>query len=291
MNYPEIKPIHPKKDKNYNLNMDILTSIKDIPSKTISCNNEFIDKNISPKNTCSSITTNNSSSILNSTFQNFPIPDYFRQNPNYKGTLLNYGPTNFLHSFGYFFNFTQSYPFYINPRNLYSSLYYNNNIINYNYFDLNKEYSEINNGFPKINKKNEENNTLGKNCFSNNIFLNKKRITYDNSSINQNTNNNNIKIKKEKRNKYICNHKGCDSNFRTKKLAIFHHLKMSPECQEDSISILKLIYLTKKILLKNIKNNQQSLDKYSPLYENTMKNLSKNEYIKIFAGFKINDNL
>lgn len=128
-----------------------------------------------------------------------------------------------------------------------------------------------------------------------NIIINQSnKKLYD---ITLKNNNNNI-IKNEhsnkndmKRKKYFCKHIGCGFIFKTKKLAIFHHLKMSPECQEDSISILKLIYETKKILFKNIKNIQQTFDKYSLIYENSMKNLSQNELIKIFAGFKINDNL
>ena len=44
----------------------------------------------------------------------------------------------------------------------------------------------------------------------------------------------------------------------------------------------------------NVKQYINALEDYllsANTDENTMKNLSKNEYIKIFAGFKINDNL
>ena len=293
MNHQENKEIYLKNGKNYCLNMNILDSIKATPNKIIPFdNNEFIDEDISQKYTYSNITTNSPYSILNPNFQNFSELNNFRQNPNYKAIGLEYTPFNFLYSFN------KSYPFYIYPRNFYLSLY-NNNIINYSFLDLKKEHSQINNAFSQFNKNYEDINVFGINCFSKNNFLKKKRITYDNISLNlKNDNFNNINIKKEhskkneiKRKKYICNHKGCQSNFKTKKLAIFHHMKMSTECHEDSISILKLIYETKKILLKNKKNSQQSLNKYSSLYENTMANISQKEYIKIFVGFKINDNL
>ena len=91
--------------------------------------------------------------------------------------------------------------------------------------------------------------------------------------------------------KYSCEHRGCESCFDTKKLSIFHHFKMSPECQEDSIYLLKLIFETKKLLLKNIEKNEISFDKFSSLYEETMKGISLDEYTTICAGFKIKDNL
>ena len=42
----------------------------------------------------------------------------------------------------------------------------------------------------------------------------------------------------------------CEFSYFTLKQLQNHHYKMTPECQNDSIQILKLIYGTKIILLK-----------------------------------------
>ena len=107
-----------------------------------------------------------------------------------------------------------------------------------------------------------------------------------------------IKSKKKKKNsetvnskKYSCEHIGCECSFDTKKLGIFHHFKMSPECQEDSIYLLKLIFGTKKLLLKNIAKNEKIFGKFSSLYEEAMRGISLDDYIKMYAGSKIQDSL
>ena len=66
---------------------------------------------------------------------------------------------------------------------------------------------------------------------------------------------------------------------------------MSPECQEDSIYLLKLIFETKKLLLKNIEKNEKIFDKFSSLYEEAMRGISLDDYIKMYAGLKIQDSL
>ena len=91
--------------------------------------------------------------------------------------------------------------------------------------------------------------------------------------------------------KYYCEHIGCECSFDTKKLGIFHHFKMSPECQEDNIYLLKIIFETKKLLLKNIEKNEIIFDKFSSLYEEAMKGISLDEYIKIYTGLKFQDSL
>ena len=95
----------------------------------------------------------------------------------------------------------------------------------------------------------------------------------------------------EKNIKTNCSHFGCETIFRTQKQALFHHYKMSRECHEDTINLIKMISETKKILLKNIKENKVLLENYSNLYENSMKEISLSDYIDIFTGFNITDKL
>ena len=105
------------------------------------------------------------------------------------------------------------------------------------------------------------------------------------------------KLKKKKNSegfnikKYSCEHIGCECSFGTKKLGIFHHFKMSPECQEDSIYLLKLIFETKKLLLKNIEKKEKIFGKFSSLYEEAMRSISLDEYVKTYDGLKFQDNL
>ena len=66
---------------------------------------------------------------------------------------------------------------------------------------------------------------------------------------------------------------------------------MSRECHEDTINLIKMISETKKILLKNIKENKVLLENYSNLYENSMKEISLSDYIDIITGFNITDKL
>ena len=98
-----------------------------------------------------------------------------------------------------------------------------------------------------------------------------------------------FKINKKKEETIHCNHSGCDIVFKTKKQAIFHHFKMSQECQEDSINLIKLILETKKIALKNIKKNNFEI--FSKLYENTMKDISLTDYINTITGLSLKDNI
>ena len=95
----------------------------------------------------------------------------------------------------------------------------------------------------------------------------------------------------EKNIKTNCSHFGCETTFRTKKQALYHHYKMSRECHEDTINLIKMISETKKILLKNIKENKVLLENYSNLYENSMKEISLSDYIDIITGFNITDKL
>lgn len=285
-----------------NHNENILSTIKVLPSKTISLSfNKDVDKpfpsesnlinssdfgkKINNTNSCSNSLSNNCGSILNSISQNTELRNNIEHNPIFERYILpNYC------SFNYFFNISPLYLQILNQQNYYPLNY---NINNYNFSEDNKNCL-INNPYLQFHDFNEENTLLNKKRFSDgniynskieqNNLLNNKNHTIEKSKIN-------LVKKEEKKKNYNCKHSGCDSLFRTKKLAFYHHLKMSPECQEDSISLLKLIYETKKVVLKNIDKNTNSLDKYSSLYENSLKNLSFYGYIKMYTGSKLNDNL
>lgn len=285
-----------------NHNENILSTIKVLPSKTISLSfNKDVDKpfpsesnlinssdfgkKINNTNSCSNSLSNNYGSILNSISQNTELRNNIEHNPIFERYILpNYC------SFNYFFNISPLYLQILNQQNYYPLNYIINN---YNFSEDNKNCL-INNPYLQFHDFNEENTLLNKKRFSDgniynskieqNNLLNNKNHTIEKSKIN-------LVKKEEKKKNYNCKHSGCDSLFRTKKLAFYHHLKMSPECQEDSISLLKLIYETKKVVLKNIDKNTNSLDKYSSLYENSLKNLSFYGYIKMYTGSKLNDNL
>jgi hypothetical protein len=197
--------------------------------------------------------------------------------------------------------------------------------------DDNYEIMQIkNNNFlnkENINKNNINiiNNDIIKNNNNNNSILNKKRNRTESNNIY-------FLVKKEqkkpfehlsskktvfsvyKKSKYIfrkrkkrinnnfnltrikinCPHKGCESNFKTQKQMVFHHYKMSIECHNDTISLLKMISSVKKILLKQAKKNNEInenniLEKYSLLYKETMKNIPFEEYIETIVGFNFED--
>ena len=283
-----------------NHNGNILSTIKVIPSKTISLSfNKDADKsipsesklihstnfgkNINHNNSYSNTMMNNYGSILNNISQNTELRNNIGHIPIFEQYILpNY------YSFNYFFNISPLYPRVLGPQNYYPLNY---NINNYNFSEDNKNCL-INNPLLQFHDFNEENTLLNKKRFSDgniyntkieqNNLLNNKNCTLENSKLK-------LVKKEEKKKNYNCKHRGCDSIFRTKKLTFYHHLKMSPECKEDSISLLKLIYETKKLVLKNIEKNTNSLDKYSSLYENSLKNLSFYGYIKMYTGFKLND--
>ena len=57
-----------------------------------------------------------------------------------------------------------------------------------------------------------------------------------------------------------------------------------PECQNDLISLLKEIYNTKLILIKCISNDINKKKYFSDLYENSIKNISLNQYTETISG-------
>ena len=68
---------------------------------------------------------------------------------------------------------------------------------------------------------------------------------------------------------------------------------MNLECHNDTINLLKMIFLTKKILLTKVEENERRkiLDKYSELYKETMNNISLDEYIETLVGCNFEDEI
>ena len=68
---------------------------------------------------------------------------------------------------------------------------------------------------------------------------------------------------------------------------------MNLECHNDTINLLKMIFLTKKILLTKVEENERRkiLEKYSELYKETMKNISLDEYIETLVGCNFEDGI
>ena len=87
-----------------------------------------------------------------------------------------------------------------------------------------------------------------------------------------------------------CGHEGCDGVFKTKKHLAFHHYKMSIECHNDTLSLLKLISSVKKIFLKVTENKSEKIiEKYYSLYKESMNNISLDEHIGAIAGYNLKD--
>lgn len=313
-NKEEVNYIKNKKNNKYNINMGILSSIKSMPSKSISLddNNSLLkikdtnrknqmqsssetELNISPNFTCSSSMSKDSFLNNNRSYYNYltpPPPSIFKP-------MIH--SSNIFNCFNYLPNLSPPFQVCLNPHNSFLPNYciYCGNKFNYNLPPI------FNNNEQLIQ---EDNHSLDKN-----IFLNKKREADDNSLINIEINNEqngvfDISTKKKRiLNKniinekiqenpkqienYFCKHNGCNTSFQTKKLAIFHHFKKSPECYDDNVCLLKLINETKKIVLKNNKEKNLDINKISSLYENAMKDLSLVECIKMYTGFKFKDDL
>ena len=207
-----------------------------------------------------------------------------------------------------------------------NDIYLNNNFINNNN-DLNKNIflNQKRNSEEKEIKEIKEDgkiNNLKKSIFFkvNQQQKQKKNLYFDNNNSNnitsnmlnsnsiETTNKKNLfmiitkssyKYKKRKprkkkifnslKKKVICSHPGCEATFKTKKQLIFHHYKMNPQCHNDTISILKMIYKV-KILLKN-KNFEKNKAKFGELYKQTMKNISLDEHIETLVGYNFEDEI
>ena len=281
---------------NYNLNMEILSSIKTLPNQIISLNNnELIGKEMSNlnyfidnSNTCS--TTNMSKDSLfnlnlNLTLnQNSFFSDYLINNSILK-QYLNLSP--YLNSFNYLQNFNLI-P-YANLQN-----YFYPTLTDYEY----KYKNYINSSkLSPLNLYNNNEFLLRQNILKSTdlpkdyLLLNKKRANEQEKKIKL-INMNNLDESDKNRKKYQCKHLGCNLRFKTKKLLVYHHLKMMPECKDDTIYLLKMINKTKKMVLKNIEGRKDSsYDKFSSLYENAMKDISLIEHIKLYTGYKFKDKI
>ena len=91
------------------------------------------------------------------------------------------------------------------------------------------------------------------------------------------------------KNKLTCSHKGCEGTFKTKKQLIYHHYKMNPQCHNDTIAILKMIYNIKILLKRN--NIEKNTKKFRELYRETMKNVSLDEHIETLVGYNFEDEI
>ncbi len=97
------------------------------------------------------------------------------------------------------------------------------------------------------------------------------------------------KILNRIKNKIKCSHKGCEGIFKTKKQLVYHHYKMNPQCQNNTITIIKMIYDIKKILIKN--NFEKNKIKFGELYKTTMKKISLDEHIETLVGYNFEDEI
>jgi hypothetical protein len=292
--------------------MDSISSNQKAHSKSISSSNkEYINKKPIFKKDSIKSTDNESdlsqkklSEKIKSSFfkNNFPKNSAFKQiiNP------VPYYRSNFYVPFNYNFNTFQQYLFF----NLCSDKYYP-----YVHF-----VSESQNKLDDFEKYVKE--SLYK---SGNSLLNKKRkiktIIFapnkvsNKNILQKNENGENKEIRKgkkilfqifKKRNYYkeakilkkkvineemYCCHPGCSNSFKTQKQVIFHHYKMAPECQEDTIYFLRAILEIKKMFLKNIDENTKLFDKFSKLYESAMKEIALTDHINTITGKNLKDKL
>ena len=104
------------------------------------------------------------------------------------------------------------------------------------------------------------------------------------------------KYRKKKRNnlpkKFHCSHPKCELSYNTFKQLQSHHYKMIPECQHDSIQVLKLIYGTKIILLNLLNktyDNNEKKNYLSKLYKSSLDSISFSNYSEAITGIDFDD--
>ena len=190
-----------------------------------------------------------------------------------------------------------------------------NNIPNNNIINSEKKNSLLVLYKANDNSKKENNEEKEKNYIS---FNNNKKILFnvenyseefyeeDDDNIYHNINNNKLdnnnlfncyhKIKKRKRKnneirKYKCVHPYCEYSYKTLKQLQNHHFKMISECQLDSVQILKLIYNTKIMLINLIKKDKKKKEYYTKLYENSINNISLDNYSEFITGTHFDDKI
>lgn len=147
----QIKEVKQIKNNEYNLNMEILSSIKSIPCKTISLdNNEIINSkdtnkinlgNLSesePNNTQFTCSTSISrDSVIN---KNSPYQNYLTPNSIFKPMINQFKVFNYIN---YFPNFSPTFQFLVNPYNSFSQNYYNFENNYYNFPSLIYNYNQV----------------------------------------------------------------------------------------------------------------------------------------------------
>lgn len=329
-----------KKDLNYLLNMQILSSLKSIPGKVVNLEQKnykinqmlSIENNISKKITSSSTLTKDifadngpeESKLSKKCFTTGTVLKPIAQYPIdrtlnfvYHNSLMSYAPPiNFIYPIIMTNPFQQNSLNFINIGNNFPNKVFENE---HNFLNKKRQEPEINE-----NEEIEKNNITKKNVEKpitkriSTKFVKKPKFVSLNmgKKLEQKKNLFNVitksqyiyrrrkpKMKNLGKNKCLnlkCPHPGCDGIFRTKKQAAFHHFKMSVECHNDTINLLKLVQQTKKILfeeMKNFRNEKEKeekiklFNKYSILYKEAMKNISLDEYIDIITGFNFEDKL
>ncbi len=290
-----IKKENLSENNYYKEDIDSMSSNQKAYNKSIfSSNKESVNKkSISKKDSIKS--TDNESDLSQKKLPENIRASFFKNNflnNSAFNQIFNPAPyyplnLNFYFPFNYSFNTFQTNPFI--------DLYQNK------LYDIEKCFKELlyNSGNSLLNKKrkiktiifpptklkneNEENKEIKKEKTILFQIYKRKKYYYKESK-------NNLKKKEIKRNIYCC-HSGCSNSFKTQKQAIFHHYKMAPECQEDTICFLKTIFETKKMLLKNIGENTNLFDKFSKLYESSMNEIILTDYINTITGKKLKDKL
>ena len=124
---------------------------------------------------------------------------------------------------------------------------------------------------------------------------------YHNINNNKNESNNifNCYLQKKKKRKKIievynknkCFHPKCDCSYKTEKQLQSHHFKMTQECQQDSVQIIKLIHDSKNILKNIIKHSKKKKSKFEKLYDDFVNKISLKNYFEFIAGSHFNDNV
>ena len=171
----------------------------------------------------------------------------------------------------------------------------NNFIIN------NNNHNETKNNKITLDDKNKLLNEKDDDIANKKVIFNIENISHDdntdkrinNSEINL-MNKNIFKCSRQEEKKYNktkrykCNHHKCDFSSQTLRQLQNHHYKMIPECQLDSILLLKLIHKTKISLLNLLKNNTKKKEYFSNLYESNINKFSLNNYTEFIAGMHFN---
>jgi hypothetical protein len=260
---------HNKKNKNnkYNINMEILSSIKSMPSKSISLGDKKNLLSIKDPNGINQIQSSSSDIEFNIS-QNYTCSTSFSKDINKNKQCQNYlsppphsifkpimNSSNIFNCFNYLPNFSPPFHLFSNLNNSFISThccfcgnkfnsnynlpphFYNNDQINIK--DICNQSSDKN---TFLNKKREADNYSLLKDKLNIEIKNEQNDVFDISTKKdkiKKINNNNEKTEENPKTMetFFCKHNGCKSSFKTKKLETFHHFKMSPECHDDILNL------------------------------------------------------